>query len=280
MKNALLIIILLHLSNLLFSQVMRISIEDSIGNRDTVIFGFDDSSTLGIDSVYDETNIFGEQYSNPEIRVIQRDIDNHNCLRESHSASSSPNLYYTENIESKINFRPIGGGNDYRIYNSFEFLINSDKYPVSVVTEYSTFNNGSFEGGVLFLLTEDCDTYFNSAFDFVNPHSFIIEDSTFTTLVAYFEYTIPTEELENNRNNLRVYPNPTTDILIIKGLEKFSGTLDLYDGNGRIIKSENIQISKNENFILDLKNMQSGIYFIRLKNNEENIISTKKFVVR
>lgn len=65
------------------------------------------------------------------------------------------------------------------------------------------------------------------------------------------------------KNDIEIYPNPTTGILTIT-LEKNS-SFDLFSSQGQLIYSKELTIGKN---ILDLENIQSGLYFAQLFDNE------------
>ncbi len=65
-------------------------------------------------------------------------------------------------------------------------------------------------------------------------------------------------------DDIKVYPNPFTENINIVFVHLFSGTVLLTDATGRIILSENVnQVSEHN--IKDLSNLESGIYFIQLK---------------
>jgi hypothetical protein len=86
---------------------------------------------------------------------------------------------------------------------------------------------------------------------------------------------------ENNSNEiLNIFPNPTQNELKVDLGDNYyqyiGGKLSLYNVFGVLINSLNIE-SKNSNF--DLKNLESGIYFLSLFDINSEIISTKKFVI-
>jgi hypothetical protein len=85
-----------------------------------------------------------------------------------------------------------------------------------------------------------------------------------------------------NDNILNVYPNPNDGIfnLQISTDKKLSQTqLLITDSKGVIHYSENLEISEgSNNFQLNLKNLNSGIYLIYLKDYENSFIPIK-FVV-
>ena len=78
--------------------------------------------------------------------------------------------------------------------------------------------------------------------------------------------TINTMEInENNLKDVEVYPNPTSDIITIKGLNSLSDVsyIHLLDNKGALVK----KVSINESQI-DLSSFSTGIYFIEIKHRD------------
>lgn len=76
---------------------------------------------------------------------------------------------------------------------------------------------------------------------------------------------------ENSLADLKVFPNPVEDKLIIQSSLSGFDSISISDINGRIV-SKNLSVS-NE---VDVSNLKSGMYFITLISSEGNI--TKKFI--
>ncbi len=77
-------------------------------------------------------------------------------------------------------------------------------------------------------------------------------------------------------NNLRIYPNPVSDYLMIEtGLEA-EYQFEIFDLAGKLQISESASKAINK---IDVQNLNSGIYFIRILT-EQNIIKTQKFIVK
>ena len=68
---------------------------------------------------------------------------------------------------------------------------------------------------------------------------------------------------ENMIGALEVYPNPTSGMLYIKGLDKLNNitSIELTDNKGALIKK--IGIKEEE---IDLSNLSTGIYFLQIKH--------------
>lgn len=82
----------------------------------------------------------------------------------------------------------------------------------------------------------------------------------------------------NQNNAFEIYPNPTSDFLKINytGIT-MSAVIEFVDFAGRIVKSERLQYSNEQNAI-DIRSLPKGIYVLRLKENNK-ILSSKKLII-
>lgn len=85
------------------------------------------------------------------------------------------------------------------------------------------------------------------------------------------------DELSELTDLVVLYPNPVNNLLNIKLTKELSeGTeLNLYDASGRVLKTESI---KNSNHIMDMTNLSSGIYLLKITNGSNSI--TKRVAVK
>ena len=70
---------------------------------------------------------------------------------------------------------------------------------------------------------------------------------------------------ENKTNAIHIYPNPTTGLLTIKGVE---GIASIYDIYGRLMLTTNTNT-------LDISQAAMGIYFVRVLDEQGNVYSQK-----
>ncbi len=86
----------------------------------------------------------------------------------------------------------------------------------------------------------------------------------------------PVGVFENTDVNLKLFPNPVDDVLLIGGLEStlYSEKLDaeIYDVTGRLVKVMNLRSE-----MVDVTLLQPGLYFLRIKN-QDSIIGQQKFI--
>ena len=114
-----------------------------------------------------------------------------------------------------------------------------------------------------------------------DPHGFIADcmnsqfAPTFASDIVGGSLTLDTNiGIENiNQNSIRVYPNPAKNILFIKSSDEIQN-ITIVNVLGKDIFTKNINSSAAEINIADLN---SGIYFIQIKKDNENII-IKSFV--
>jgi hypothetical protein len=85
-------------------------------------------------------------------------------------------------------------------------------------------------------------------------------------------------EEEVNKNSISVYPNPSTTNFTLKISSEIiikDAVIKIYDVCGKGIK--NISINTNET-IIDRGELQSGIYFYQIINNNERIDNGKLII--
>ncbi len=87
------------------------------------------------------------------------------------------------------------------------------------------------------------------------------------------------ENIAKANDSFKIYPNPTNDFVNISttDIDLFGEEMlmNIFDVTGRQIQSEPIQIPAQ----VDFSNYHSGLYFLQLRDDENNVI-TKKIVVR
>lgn len=78
--------------------------------------------------------------------------------------------------------------------------------------------------------------------------------------------------IEENQNiNISVSPNPAHDYINID-INSNVSEISIFDISGRIVESVNVN---NDQAIVNIKELKNGLYFIRIKTNDNKIINTK-----
>ncbi len=118
-----------------------------------------------------------------------------------------------------------------------------------------------------------------------NNNVLIFEDNSTGPWVGYFKQEkdhSPAAPLSTNSfdsTNLKVYPNPVSDVLHLNLRSPITNATDgfLYGMDGRLIKT--LEIKQNQsNFEFDLQNLRQGIYILDLKsaNNDKKTLKIIK----
>lgn len=79
----------------------------------------------------------------------------------------------------------------------------------------------------------------------------------------------------NSENEIKVYPNPTSNVVNIKYPNDFKGNYTLYDKTGKLIYKNNIKALENQ---FTLENYASGLYLLVIANDNGREIFSYKIV--
>lgn len=79
----------------------------------------------------------------------------------------------------------------------------------------------------------------------------------------------------NNDNEVKIFPNPSSSILFIDNIEKEIQKIEIFDLQGRLLKTVNENKEKNQ---IDISNLSSATYLIKLstETGSETIKVVKK----
>lgn len=93
----------------------------------------------------------------------------------------------------------------------------------------------------------------------LTPANSTLTGDVHTTLLAVDDYV---------KTNISIFPNPTTDLLTVSGIE-IGKTIEIYNTLGQLILS--IPFQKN----INTQSFISGIYLLKIKGNNSQIFQTK-----
>lgn len=84
-------------------------------------------------------------------------------------------------------------------------------------------------------------------------------------------------ETATTSNNVRLYPNPATDNLLvtIPELTNANSTVSFIDLTGRVISKSNVQFSSAGNVFVNTSALTAGIYIIKIESNNHITFSSK-----
>lgn len=89
-----------------------------------------------------------------------------------------------------------------------------------------------------------------------------------STIANEFEITLQDSTLSINNfdvENIKVFPNPVSNSLQVKGVDNADTTLEIFNALGQTIKS-----SKGNS--IDMSELNSGVYFLSVKSSTKNLI--------
>lgn len=103
-------------------------------------------------------------------------------------------------------------------------------------------------------------------------------DQKIGTLTITLESVVLSDADFTFDSSIKIFPNPNKGLITINNLsQKIIKSLNIYDLYGNIIKESTIN-SRLINSQINLRNLSSGLYFLKL-TSEEGYISTKKIIV-
>ena len=103
------------------------------------------------------------------------------------------------------------------------------------------------------------------------------QDTSAWTTIWNFEISetgdVINSNAENNISNIKVFPNPITNRLMIQGINDQTILTRLYNSNGQIVLEKKI----NQNTVLDCSSIPNGIYILNIIEANQSI---NKLVVK
>lgn len=268
------------LFSLLFSLIqafsqnfsLKLFVEDAVGRKDSVIFGVNDSSSLGMDSIFGELNIYQKPFDSLDIRVIQRDSVNFNCL------SYYDKIYFPQNIDSKIDIRPLliwGGFGS--VYNNFEIIVSATNYPVVVKADFNGINYDYDDYSAINLLNDSCE-FLNSQSIYssfsLDDTLFLLMNNTMNTIVANLQFEVGINEQNSTVQNLTLFPNPAQKSITIELENNSDFFYSIYNLFGKIICTD--KKANSHKTELNIEHLPQGIYLLKVLSG--NQIFTAKFI--
>ena len=109
--------------------------------------------------------------------------------------------------------------------------------------------------------------------------TFTASDNSGNSASTQVEVTIfdPLSISENNFENMFVYPNPVKDILNIQNVYSNS-TISLFDILGKNYEINVINDFENNRLSLNMSNLETGIYFIRIQDINTGQLKTLRLI--
>jgi len=275
-----------------FSEpIITLFFEDNAGRKDTITFGLNDSATVNIDTAFNEVNIFGTPLDSLDIRIIQRDTNNYECIGNYLYSTPSNPQYFTTNRDLKIDIR-----SNWAIYqnvssyeavdNNFEIILHAHNYPITVKSNLQNFYGYPIIPLAKVLYPNCTEEYnYNSSiyytdkfYDLLNNNidSVVVTDTAITSFIISFDIFVGINEFSKTTPKWKIQPNPANDNITIGGLTTYDGRLEIINILGEIVFSHKIYTI--EHATISINQLKNGVYFIRYYDNETKTYSTNKLI--
>lgn len=279
--------ILFFLASFLYCQEefsFEIYFEDALGNKDTLIIGYDENGSQGLDGQFGEEDISDSSWNNVfEVRAS-------NTITES-DTWAYPNIDPpTFQSKKQIIQKPLCPDACYTISSeppSLSIGLKSSNLPVEISWDNTLFQQdtcllGSHLGFNIFgqVPYSGLNLTFDSPINLFEHHLeapsyYTEENDTIRILWILFcsDHSVSTDEIDNNKadEDVVIYPNPTNsyfNVDILSNSQKLN-SLEVLDINwNRIIEIKEQEYLK----IIDISHFKSGIYFIKLHFASKTII--------
>lgn len=273
-----------------FSEpIVTLFFEDNAGRKDTITFGLSNSATVNIDTTFNEVNIFGTPLDSLDIRIIQRDTNNYECIGNYLYSTPSNPQYFTTNRDLKTDIRSTASlyQNNYNsVNNHFEIILNAYDYPITVKADAQNYYGSPFVITFNVLYPNCVEEYdYNQSIYYSNNldnllmnvvDSVVINDTAITSLIASIGLLIGINEFSKAAPNWKIQPNPAQNNVTISGLSTFDGKIEVLNLLGEIVLTH--EIHTVENITVPVQQLKNGIYLIRYFDNETKTYSTNKLI--
>ena len=90
------------------------------------------------------------------------------------------------------------------------------------------------------------------------------------------------QSIEDKKRSIKIYPNPASHTLFIKGgeLENTQVNITLYNINGALVRNVSLNGQNNQAPKIDLNGLAEGLYLLRMVNQKGAVLITQRIVVR
>jgi hypothetical protein len=242
--------------------------QDSLGNTDTLIFGYDPEATWGIDIEFGEENIHGEPIDTTFDVRVSDEIDRHHDTINIYDTFSLKKMIVKEDCDRWPTPIPIN--------------IRCDNWPVTAYWDSSLFYTECLEGSVFtsvhpggwwdvgsasdlwrILLSQKSQVTFST-----NIRDYAEQDSIAVFWVAMAtKWHLFTSVESLDKKSIQLYPNPTDGNLYYDN--KYTSTIDHLE---IIDLAGTIHPVPNKSGTIETENLPPGIFLLRAVMSDQSVI--------
>lgn len=264
--------------------------EDAMGNKDTLVLGYDDNATDSIDASFGEVNISSQPWDGIfEVKAMSRNSF-HNLTQQEETLS---NCFQTKHQIAKKRC-------DYNF--PISLVLKAENMPIQIYWDSSLFNNPCLNGSIIYnSYTFQCDVITpNDVFMSNDPDSYgtyasnqvFIQDDyfiqsyngvenlyflwiTFADIDSIQQHLAPGcpgwVGIESTYNNkVKIYPNPVIDNRVLISSDNVIREVQFVAMNGTIVHEINNLSQKQLNIHTDF--LKKNTYLLKIKTDNEVII--------
>ncbi len=270
-------IILLLLNNHLHSQTIIFLgyTSGQIIPVDTVVFGFANNATVGIDEALGEVDITDHPTDSFDLRVIQRTAEDFECL---YDENAEP-VYFSSSFESKINVRPVIPDSEEENSLYFEVVNYSNNFTGGFDILLVDYKRDLFdpldEYFMGFQPNFDCDPDNNSFLGFnlfgsvsdplvslvLTPKPLGSDDDWYTHFYFKLKRDLTTNTSESALPSYKVYPNPANEFINLEGYQNEAVSYELYNIQGQLVKKGNLLTTQTT---ININDLTAGSYVVKI----------------
>lgn len=299
MKKKLLPLLLLFIGQVSIAQefMFQLNFTDAVGNKDSLLIGYDISATDTVDAGFGEINIISTPLDTAfDVRISSV----YNTV-----SGWSPTL---NNFQLK---KQIVKNNGICDFNTLVIDVFAKHWPITAIWNDVLFNDTCREGSVLTsvhpggwwdigstsnLYRSELALYSSITFSSNNDGNLSSPFSTYNSgaylnanndTISVFWLKLGDSSILNTAvnqlvldNKISVYPNPTNEILnisIAKELDLTHAKIFLVDISGRVILTQPINSTEST---ININHLPNGVYVLKINLNNEHSILKKISVCR
>ena len=284
MKKTVLLFVLILFSIITFAQQFSFNlyVEDALGNRDSLVLGYDPLATDSIDAAFGEVDI----KSNPWDSVFEARVSKESYLYgiPTYMPAHESKVQILEH-DPQSPYSPMGPQFTSSVYIAVKnmhppFYLSWD----SILFQDSSIMSSGFwflhliDGGIFKTFETDSFCSQNS-FSSIESYYMSANDTIWLLGFTFSSFnTLGVDHTSKGTASLSAYPNPCEDVISFDfaNVNSISDLL-IYNSLGQLIRQESI--SKIQDKVqVNISEMKSGIYYYQVIEKDKGFLYSGKFI--
>lgn len=206
------------------------------------------------------------QNNSDAVTLIQVSSNTTSNIVKWEQVNTSNGYFYLKNVETGKYFRPVGDNDGSAL----------EQRPTSYGGNYTQWKKVNSSNGYFYLQNRQTNHYFRPSND-ANNSPMVQRPTTYSGNYTQWKFDAvgsKSNNIESNKLNLTIYPNPATNELQVLGAD-IESNVSIKDISGRTVIQET---TTGKNMKFDISHLQKGMYLLTVKNTIEN--KTIRFIKR